>query len=471
MATRLSLHKTRFALIGALLVGFSAFAGCDSDMDPDPGPGPDLGDPVTPDREVIDANLTAKPESLKSTSLRGTRYLGNSTGISGCSGYDYSHYEADTNGTQLHVVGIYEPAAGTGGDVQVHVTRAGESVLILSSYEATNWVVTADPGVTLERIVLTGYDTSTIIAPAGVPLVQVDQLGYYSGYTWPSYRTTGLVDAAEAYSGLTLTSFRGCYNPDTFQIDDVGVVEPPHTLTNQGAPMPIPGCEAIATESAYCLTTDSLTQSATMLGLDSETSCGNVPLPTDLVENASLGWRGDYLYTCQYDMGLIRMSLVDGTVDVAPIWCEAVTSYNDDLLAFVVLDEGEPFPQLVRFNSFNDAATRNPAHVFALEPWASRLATNGEQAYFSWHSAAEVLTSELLDGAPITPIALGGGYDDWIMGLDVLDDGRMLIGGWFSAAEDVYVFDAATGAATGALQFDGLEGIGGLDCVSTAPAP
>ena len=60
MATRFSLRKSRFALIGALLVGLSAGAGCDSDMDPDPDPNPDLGDPVTPDREVIGADATVE---------------------------------------------------------------------------------------------------------------------------------------------------------------------------------------------------------------------------------------------------------------------------------------------------------------------------------------------------------------------------------------------------------------------------
>lgn len=475
MKTGFPYLDTRFARIGALLVGLAVgltvglTAGCSSDMDPGPDPDPDLGDPVIPEREAIDPTLTAEPERLKVTTLRGTAYLGNSTGASGCD-YDYSHYEADTTGTQLHVVGIYEPSDGTGGNVRVHVSRAGDSVLVLSAYESTTWVVTAEPGVTLERIILTGYNTHSVIAPAGVPLVQVDQLGFYSDHRWPSFGTSHMVDASESYTGLSLSSFRGCYNSDSFEIADVGTVEPPHIVTTHTEPSAIPGCESITTENAYCLTFNAFEFSATMMGLDSETSCGSVPLPTEASDYSSLAWIGDYVYTCHYDLGLIRMSLVDGSVDVAPLWCEAVTSYNDGLLAFVALEPDFPMPQVVHFNSFDAAARRAPTHIFDLDPYASRVATNGEQAYYSWHAADEVLTSELLDGAPITPISLAG-YDDWIMGLDVLDDGRLLIGGQGFGGPDLFEFDVATGAAITTRDFPDLDGVSGLDCASAAPLP
>jgi hypothetical protein len=126
--------------------------------------------------------------------------------------------------TALRVVGVYEATWDRGfqcypaGEGTIDVSRPGDSVLVLSSYQPTHWTVTVGAGATLSRIILNGFFPQSVTAPSSVP---VDN---YSGdctylvacaYAWPSDTggcdTPGLVASAEMLTGLTMTSFHGCY--------------------------------------------------------------------------------------------------------------------------------------------------------------------------------------------------------------------------------------------------------------------
>lgn len=78
----------------------------------------------------------------------------------------------------------------------------------------------------LEHVILNGYDAHTVQGQ-GMALV-TDVTGgpnYFvaCGYFWPENDggcdTPGLVAGAEALTGLTLTSFIGCYEGSSFSLD------------------------------------------------------------------------------------------------------------------------------------------------------------------------------------------------------------------------------------------------------------
>lgn len=145
-----------------------------------------------------------------------------------CTSEDFSSYGADVSGApELHVIGIYEPSV-PGGVVSVHVARQGDIVLALSTYNAANFQVTADPGVNISRIVLSSYELSSVSAPAGIPvdtfIVEQGEQWLGSGYAWPAATggsdTQALIKAVESISGRELTSFGGCYSGSAFTLTD-----------------------------------------------------------------------------------------------------------------------------------------------------------------------------------------------------------------------------------------------------------
>jgi hypothetical protein len=401
---------------------------------------------------------------------------GNADGIHSCSDYyEYSHYEHSSAGsTQLHVVGIYEVATPTGsterreGKVDVRVTRPGPSVLLLSSYEPTTWNVIVEPGAYVERIVLNGFHAQSVSAPEGTPVESYAAdpdtgawLGY--GYAWPSYDALGLIETAQALTGLELTSFRGCYASDGFQIDTPAEIRPPHPVSDKpGLTVPA-GCEHVAEESAYCLSRSGATPA--VIGLDSGTVCQNDAFASSSVfDTSSLGWRGDYAYGCIHERGLARISLIDGTVDIAPISCEAVTVDEDGSL-LVMPFWGADFPDLsifsvIRFDSFEAVAQRQITEVLPVEPWASRMAVAGGRGYFAWHSTSTIEVADLATGA-IQSLPLEN-YDDWILGLDVVGDRLLVLGSWNDPG--LRVFNATTGKQETVIA-SGFHGEG-LACAS-----
>ncbi|HSN99233.1 MAG TPA: SPRY domain-containing protein, partial [Candidatus Nanopelagicales bacterium] len=144
-----------------------------------------------------------------------------------CSGF--SSYGAPVSGgPELHVIGMYEPASGDGGPVDVHVTRQGDIALVLATFDTTSFHVTAGPGVNITQIVLSSFFSSSVTAPAGVPvdsyIYEVNGQWLDTGYAWPASpgggETQKLVEAAEATTGRALMSFGGCYYGESFTLTD-----------------------------------------------------------------------------------------------------------------------------------------------------------------------------------------------------------------------------------------------------------
>ncbi|HWN67510.1 MAG TPA: hypothetical protein VNM90_07705 [Haliangium sp.] len=456
---------------------------------------PDLGPelPVyTPDEDGIE-RLHGIEGVLRQTKLRGTANGGNADGVHSCDQYStYHHYEhgGGEGGTQLHIIGIlaptstaYDSSGEEHGPVTVQVNRPGSSVLVLSSRFATEWNVEVADGSTVEGVITFGYFKNRVNAPEGVPVVA------YSFYEddvnpgdtpteWPSFYTTELVDTAELLTGLELTSFRGCEASDIFRIDEPGALRPPHAVSPSPDPRLIPGCESLATESGFCLSVDhgkgDTIPNVEMVGLDSGTTCGAFPVPDIALPDYSLGWAGDYLYKCVYRRGLARISLVDGSMDVAPISCDSVTADGDGLIAVVSFEKYPNAPWfVVRFASFEDAVEGAPERVYEIAPESrGPLAVQGNHLYFAKTGTHSVSFVELADGAEFQTITLEGfdDLDDLIQGMDVTEDGKLLVTSYSFDGGGPHIFDAATGAFQGSIENALDGGSAGLECFSNGTA-
>jgi hypothetical protein len=124
---------------------------------------------------------------------------------------------SSTGEPELHVLGIYESP----GEVTVRVDRARRVVLFLSSHESVSWRVETGPLATVEKVFVSSPNASVALAPEGIPVERLSNAaatGY--GSDCGGGNTPGLIQAAEAASGLRLRSFHGCYRASGFRIAD-----------------------------------------------------------------------------------------------------------------------------------------------------------------------------------------------------------------------------------------------------------
>jgi len=137
------------------------------------------------------------------------------------------------HGVEVHVVGIYDPyntATNTQGPANVHIDREGQVALVLTSYSATDWTVTAGPDTEIVSVTAAGYEAVTVNAPAGVPTTTISyaqsQQFLGCGYEfpdqdpWSGCETPELLDAVAQLVGRKVSSFHGCYAASDFVIND-----------------------------------------------------------------------------------------------------------------------------------------------------------------------------------------------------------------------------------------------------------
>lgn len=220
--------------LGALLVSSSMIMACTGKVaaivDPVPVPMPDPT-PTTPAEEP-GAKATCGGPSVE--------VLDPATS----EGYRVSSYKAAAiaAGPEVHILGVYETrsdhSAGSHprGSATAHVSRQGRHVLVLSSYEPTDFVVTADPGATIERVILNGYQHHTVKAPAGTEIVDRSGENVYlsaCAYKWPSddqgCDTQALVDGVKKLTSAEITTFTGVYRATKFVVGSDGTAACPST--------------------------------------------------------------------------------------------------------------------------------------------------------------------------------------------------------------------------------------------------
>jgi hypothetical protein len=391
---------------------------------------------------------------------------------------------------ELHVIGVYEgmvpdgPSHGFGehprGVVRVTVgERPKPVVLFLSAYEPVRWEITLTPAASLSRIITQGYyDQEVTGAPAGVSVTHRGiEDGFGCMYGWEVSANLGgcdywtLIRTIRHVTGLTETSFQGCYAGSEFAIPH-WEGDPPscresevtgdETLAREE--VRFPGCEAVMAERQYCLTTSD--GSIALLGLDSGRVC---PLmeTTALLSSAdthSIAWRGEVLYACTED-GLVRISLRDGASEAVQLPCEAVADADGELLVMA------SFRDPLAFDAASSGAVWAYPDYLALLGGtidrmyelssSTRMTASRDRLFGAWHSTDTVEVRELPSGGTLDPLHLEG-YDDWILGMAATDDGELVVSGpdW---GRTVVVFDARTGRRLRELVLD--RPAHGLSCV------
>lgn len=127
--------------------------------------------------------------------------------------------------TGVHVVGIYEslsappsPATKPAGDVNVVVSGAGAVALVLSSYEATRWVITTPDGAVVKKVYVSVYtDFQSSVSGVSASLVVKGDLGFRV-YERASPDWSLFIASIKSKTGLSPLSFQGAYTGSQFTI-------------------------------------------------------------------------------------------------------------------------------------------------------------------------------------------------------------------------------------------------------------
>jgi hypothetical protein len=118
-------------------------------------------------------------------------------------------------GTEVHVVGVYEPEL-PGGHVRVEVARRAPVVLVLMSHDAVTWDVVSGAGAEIVGVVVAGWDLSRVRGlPRGTPVAtRMHALGERafgahegSGAEWAA-ASAGIAEAL-GVAAFTRASFTG----------------------------------------------------------------------------------------------------------------------------------------------------------------------------------------------------------------------------------------------------------------------
>ena len=242
--------------------------------------------------------------------------------------------------------------------------------------------------------------------------------------------------------------------------------------------VPLSGCDSVTAETRYCLTLvraeGSDETNLAVLGLDSGQLCDLFEVPqsigTDGNPNSigddgnagSIGWRGEIVYVCT-EGGLFRLSLRDGGAELLPVSCQAVAANDGAIFVMRSFADASPehLPGEVRaYASYEDLRAARADSVYGL-PVNSRLTASDDRLYGAWHSTNTIDSVDVATGAHLDPIVLDS-YDDWVNGFSVA--GEDLVVNKFVGGNAVTIFDASTGARTGALS--PARSLNGLACVA-----
>lgn len=157
-------------------------------------------------------------------------------------GYNPSYFFSSTPANpETHVIGVYETRSDHSavshpeGTAYVHVSGTSVSpvILVLSSYEPTNWVLDGAGLSSVGKVLVnsyydsraTGIDSSKVINKSGAN----SPLGSYA-YEWSTTAGStaqGLVQSVKSYFQAEVTSFSGVFRATDFSIDLVPNGAPP----------------------------------------------------------------------------------------------------------------------------------------------------------------------------------------------------------------------------------------------------
>jgi hypothetical protein len=143
---------------------------------------------------------------------------------------------SDNCNYEVHVIGNYESSNGrqawlfttrVAGDTDVVVRVSGESprplILVLTSYEPVRWRLSVTSGVTIDRVILSGYYASTVTSSPSNAIRQTETLRdpdnhYGYGTDLGGGRTAELLLYLQQRFG-PVTSFSGSYRADRWELN------------------------------------------------------------------------------------------------------------------------------------------------------------------------------------------------------------------------------------------------------------
>jgi len=391
---------------------------------------------------------------------------------------------------ELHVVSVYEPFCSAPAPEWPHPClvahdpvrvvvepREKPVTLVLAAYDAVRWQIEVRPGATVRRVLTGGYHAQEVV---GVPREMVESVYLPYAYGWEVSRNTGggefwsLLEQARGLTGLVETSFQGCYTGREFAIPydadppttcEASPVDGDETLTPEQ--VAFPGCADVLAESTACLT---VTQGGlALLGVDSGASCPVAPVAShSLYDLSSLGWLGDVLYACSYNEGLVRLDVQTGAVERLEMPCAAATADAGSLLILTGYEPGMSSNSSVfRVAGYDGLLAGEAEATGVTNLWGERMTARDGLLYSAWHSTNTIQVHDLATGELVREVVLEG-YDNWINGLDVTPDGRLLILGYAEEGLDsqLMVFDAVTGARLGTHLVPSADTAMGLECRS-----
>jgi hypothetical protein len=345
-------------------------------------------------------------------------------------------------------------------------------VLALTAYEAVTWRIEVRPGATVERVLAGGYETQTVTGvPSGI-VETFSPAGLAYGWEITSGGANQVVASARTATGLVETTFQGCYTGARFAIpyaaDPPTTCEPSPVTGDETLPQAsirFPECASVEAESAACISV--VDGGLALIGADSGTICplaarqggGEHPDPT----SASVGWLGEVLYRCIHDEGLVRTDLRTGARERLEIPCQAVTDDAGTLLVAPGWSGGIfDWGAIYRVDGYQGLLAARATRA-AVSTGNSRFTAHAGLLYSAWHSTSTIDVHDIATGAAVGQVPLTG-YDGWIFGLDVTNDGRLLVAGMDDAGTLLMIFDATTGARLGEHRLGRHWGASGLAC-------
>ena len=366
--------------------------------------------------------------------------------------------------TALRMVAVYGDLTQP---IDVTVDLEHDVALVLTSHTPSDWVVT-DTGVgDVVEIVVVSQRPQTVTAPPGVPVTELDHAAHH---TWAHEDTRAAIDLVEQHTGLTLTSWAGCYRSERFRLSEgasppVPRVEPP--CQGPGTPfgppdttLPETRCPGVTAQSGYCLGFDSGPGEIIAVGLDDGQRCVVTPMSTSPGPH-SFAWFDDDVYHCAGST-LTRVSLVDGATEGTSLLCEeGVAALHDKLLVTPDSYMGNLGSWL--FDSFEDIVCERDAHASPVDTDIYRVTTRGDLVVTGYHATDHVDLYDARTGTHIREQPLRG-FDAWIFGLSIIGHDRLVVSTNDDGDDMLLVYSLSTGLLRRWIPLTGR--IAGLHCVT-----
>jgi hypothetical protein len=322
------------------------------------------------------------------------------------------------------------------------------------------------PG-TIARIFV--YEEAEVTAPDSVLVSYHDGRGpfVWGPSSWDSQYTPDIVDEIEAMTELPITSFHftnssaeAVIQPadDWMDLSAYPDCSKPTGTEPGGLPdrdaIIAPACATVLDSEHVCVTTSSA--SIEVIGLEGETSCEVESFGDNAhMSAASIAWSGEHVYACTQDYGMLqRVSLRDGTVEKAYVYCDGVGAFDDGSL-YVLVEGLPPNWDVPVYASWADVRCGGPSW-YAPHTSNERVAIDGDMLYSSWHSTAEYDWLDLVSAEEGT-VSLERA-DALIYGIDVTSDGWFVV----AASGETQWFRATDGERLGSVPFSGT----GLACAT-----